>query len=670
MTPSKSAGLPDRLPPRAIIENLQPEIDAGRFPIKRTVGELVVVTADIFTDGHDALAAVLRYRAHSDRDWHEIAMAELVNDAWTASFTVLTLEPHYYTVSAWVDRFKSWLRDFRKRVDAGQDVTVDLLMGAELVEQAAARAIGNDAAQLNGFAKRLRDKKADAAERSEFAFAPEVAALVFKYPDRTHAAHYQRELRITVDRERARFSAWYELFPRSAGEAGNHGTFADVEKRLEYVAGMGFDVLYLPPVHPIGRVNRKGRNNTLSPVPEDPGSPWAIGGEEGGHNAIHPQLGSLADFKRLLRSARDQGLELAMDLAFQTTPDHPYAREHKSWFRQRPDGTIQYAENPPKKYQDIYPFDFESEDWQALWTELKTLMEYWIEQGVRIFRVDNPHTKPFAFWEWAIADIKARFPETIFLSEAFTRPKVMYRLAKLGFNQSYTYFTWRNTKWELTEYLTELTQTLVREFFRPNFWPNTPDILSEYLQYGGRPAFIIRLILAATMSSNYGIYGPAFELLEHVAVAPGKEEYQNSEKYEIRQWDLDRTDSLRQVIARVNRIRRDNRALQSNHNFRFHPIDNDQIIAYSKATHDLSNLVVMVVNLDPYHTQSGWLDLPLEEFEIDPHQAYQVHDLLGEGRYFWQGARNFVQLNPHVLPAHILSVRRRVRTEQDFDYFM
>jgi starch synthase (maltosyl-transferring) len=433
---------------------------------------------------------------------------------------------------------------------------------------------------------------------------------------------------------------------------------------------MGFDVLYLPPIHPIGRTKRKGKNNTLTPLPDDVGVPWAIGAAEGGHKSIHPDLGTLDDFRHLVTKAQEHGMEIAMDIAFQCSPDHPYVKEHPEWFRWRPDQTVQYAENPPKRYEDIYPFEFENDNWKALWDELTHVVLYWAEQGVKIFRVDNPHTKPFHFWAYLIGKVKAQYPEAIFLAEAFTRPKVMYNLAKLGFSQSYTYFAWRNAKAELTQYLTELTQTDVKEFFRPNFWPNTPDILNEYLQFGGRPAFITRLVLAATLTANYGIYGPAFELCEATPREPGSEEYLNSEKYQIWHWDLDRPDSLKDLIARVNRIRRNNPALQSNRLLDFHPVSNDELICYSKCTDDESNIILVVANLDPHHTQAGWVDLDLEALGIRPDEQYQVHDLLGEARYLWNGAHNYVELNPHVLPAHVFLLRRRARTEHDFDYFM
>ena len=657
---------------RVVIENVKPQVDGGRFPIKRIVGDPVVVTADIFADGHDVLAAVVRFRKAEKAEWKESAMQELGNDRWQGAFRIEAQTPYVYTVAAWVDLFGTWRRDLRKKFEAGQDVAVELLSGAQLVEEAAARADGADAEQLRASVEVLRGaQKEKISGAVEHALEPQLAGLVEKHLPRRDFTSYEKELRVEVDRARARFGAWYEMFPRScAADTGRHGSFKDCIARLPYVAGMGFDVLYLPPIHPIGKKHRKGKNNNPICSPEDVGSPWAIGAEEGGHKSIHPELGTLEDFRKLVTEAQKHGLEVALDIAFQCAPDHPYVKEHPKWFRWRPDGTVQYAENPPKKYQDIYPINLETEDWRELWEELKSVVVFWIEQGVRILRVDNPHTKPFAFWEWLISDVKKRYPDVIFLAEAFTRPRVKYKLAKLGFTQSYTYFAWRNTKWELTQYFTELTQTEVREYFRPNLWPNTPDILTEYLQFGGRPAFITRLVLAATLGTSYGIYGPAFELCENRPFAPGSEEYLNSEKYEIRNWEIGRPDSLRELIARVNRIRRENPALRRNDNLRFHQVDNDQLIAYSKSSEDGANLILVVVNLDPYHTQSGWLELPLESFGLSPDQSFQVHDLLSDARYFWQGPRNYVELNPQVAPAHIFRVRRRTRTERDFDYFM
>jgi starch synthase (maltosyl-transferring) len=653
---------------RVIIEAVTPEIDGGRFPIKRIVGEDTVVEADVLTDGHDALSCALLYRKSGDAAWTEVPMEPLVNDRWRGSFKIQDLAPYRYTVLGWVDHFKTWSRDLEKRVKAGQDVSIDLLIGAELVERAHKRASAIQAKWLSTYAETLR---AGGDEGARQALSPELARLMAAYGERRFATTYDKELAVVVDRERARFGAWYELFPRSCSTVpGRHGSFKDVEERLEYVASMGFDVLYLPPIHPIGTSFRKGRNNSVTAGPDDPGSPWAIGSAQGGHKAIHPELGSFEDFRHLIQFAAQYGIELALDIAFQCAPDHPYVSEHPEWFRQRPDGTIQYAENPPKKYQDIYPFDFETDHWRELWEELKNVVQFWVDQGVHIFRVDNPHTKPFPFWEWLIAEIKRDCPEAIFLAEAFTRPKALYGLAKRGFTQSYNYFPWRNTKWELTQYLTELTQTQVSEFTGPNLWTNTPDILPEYLQFGGRPAYMARFILAATLGPSYGIYGPAFELCENRPFAPGREEYLDSEKYEIKTWDVDQPDSLRQLISQVNHIRRDNPAFRANHNLRFHQVDNEQIIAYSKTSQDLSNEVLVVVNLDPHYKQSGFITLPLEDLGLDPRQPYQAHDLLTDARYLWHGERNYVELNPQTIPAHIFVIRRKVRTEHDFDYYL
>ncbi len=655
---------------RVVIETVRPEIDGGRFPIKRVPGETVVVEADVFADGHDSLDCVLLYRKKDTPEWTTIPMRPLGNDRWRAEFLPSHLGLYVYTIEGWVDPFRTWRKDLVKRIDAEQCADTDILIGAELIDQAAGRASGDDSARLSGWARSLRSGASDPASRTH-ALDEELADLALRYPDRRLAGRYGKELTVLVDREKARFSAWYEVFPRScAAEPGRHGTFADCAARLPYIAGMGFDVLYFPPIHPIGHSNRKGKNNAPTAGDGDFGSPWAIGGPTGGHKSIDPRLGTLADFQALTAEAERHGLEVALDLAFQCTPDHPYVREHPQWFRHRPDGTIQYAENPPKKYQDIYPIDFETEDWWALWDELLSVVVYWIEKGVRIFRVDNPHTKPFAFWEWMISSVQARHPDVIFLAEAFTRPKIMYRLAKAGFSQSYTYFTWRNTKHEITEYFTELTRTEIREYFRPNLWPNTPDILPEYLQVGGRPAFMIRLALAATLGANYGIYGPAFELCENAPRQPGSEEYLDSEKYEIKHRDLNSSWSLSEFITRVNAIRRENPALHKDGSLHFHEVDNPMMLCYSKATDDLSSVILVVVNVDFRHTQSGWLDLDLERLGLDEEHSYQAHDLLGGGRYLWQGRRNFVQLDPQEQPAHVLRLRRRVRTERDFDYYL
>lgn len=656
---------------RTVIEGVKPEIDGGRFSIKRTVREEVVVEADIFTDGHDALSAVLLYRREGDPQWIEVPMEFLVNDRWRGSFRVTEAGRYRYTLKAWVDHFKTWSRDLAKKAEAGQDVLVDLLEGARLIEEAGRRASKQEGQILRKWAEDLRAATEPQSARIRLAVSAEVAALMEKHPDSRFATTYEKELTVVVDREKARFSSWYEMFPRScASEPGRHGTFKECEARLPSIASMGFDVLYFPPIHPIGRTHRKGKNNVPSGTPADPGSPWGIGSQEGGHKAIHPQLGTLNDFRRFLEKAKEHGLEVALDVAFHCSPDHPYVKEHREWFKIRPDGTVQYAENPPKKYQDIYPLDFETDEWQELWEELKSVVLFWIDQGVRIFRMDNPHTKPFSFWEWLIQEVNRDHPDVIFLSEAFTRPRVMYRLAKLGFTQSYTYFAWRNTKAELVQYFTELTQTEVREYFRPNLWPNTPDILTEQLQHGGRPAFMARLVLAATLGASYGIYGPAFELCESRPREAGSEEYLDSEKYEIKHWDIDRADSLKEFIGRVNRIRHENPALHNDWSLRFHSVDNDQLLCYSKSTPDGSNVILVVVNLSPYHTHSGWVELDLKALGLEPERPFQAQDLLTNAYYLWQGPRNYVEVNPHSVPAHILLVRRRLRTEQDFDYYL
>jgi starch synthase (maltosyl-transferring) len=652
---------------RAVIESVSPQVDGGRFPIKRTLGESVSVEADVFTDGHDSLRCLLRHRPPGASNWSEIDMQPLGNDRWGAEFRTSVVGRHQYTVAAWVDHFLSWRHDIARRRDSS-DIAVALQVGVALIEAAAKHATGGGAQLLTTWAGELRAAATPEAGR-ELAQSAVLAELMATHAERTFVAAFDRTLEVVVDVERARFSAWYELFPRSCIDDGQtHGTFASVIGRLPDIAAMGFDVLYLPPIHPIGLAYRKGPNNTLIAGPHDPGSPWAIGGAEGGHRELHPELGSLDDFRRLVGEARALGIDLALDIAFQCSPDHPYVQQHPEWFRHRPDGSVQYAENPPKKYQDIYPFDFECEDWRALWQELKGVVEQWIGEGVRIFRVDNPHTKPFPFWEWLIGEIKADHPETIFLAEAFTRPRVMHRLAKIGFTQSYTYFSWRNTRQELTDYLTELAQHESREYFRPNLWPNTPDILPEFLQYGGRPAFLLRVGLAATLGASYGIYGPAYELMDHQAREPGGEEYLDSEKYQLRRWDTARPDSLRDYIARLNRIRRENPALQSDRSLRFHTIDNPLMLCYSKNAGE--DTLLMVANLDPHNVQAGWIDLPLDQLGIPGDTPFQAHDLLSNARYLWQGARNFVRLDPQASPLHVLRLRRRVRSERDFDYFL
>ncbi|MBX3352711.1 MAG: alpha-1,4-glucan--maltose-1-phosphate maltosyltransferase [Phycisphaeraceae bacterium] len=660
---------------RVFVENVQPDIDAGRFAAKGVEGDAFVVEADVFADGHDLVGAVLLHRREGESVWSETRMEPVGNDRFHASFTPDRLGFFEYTVVGFVDRYGSWARDLRKRAEARQDVAIELLIGADHLERAARGLKGAApvAKTLSGLAKELREKRATEKQGAQVdaATSVEIIELMRLHAERAHAVEYPRVLRMFADRERAAFSAWYEFFPRScAATPGEHGTFADAERWLPRIAKLGFDVVYLPPIHPIGRVHRKGRNNTLTPEAHDVGSPWAIGSTEGGHEAILPELGTPEDFRKFVATARSLGIDVALDIAFQCAPDHPWVKEHPQWFRALPDGTIRYAENPPKKYQDIYPFDFETDDWRNLWAALRDVVAHWIEQGVTVFRVDNPHTKSFRFWEWLIADIRRTNPEMLFLSEAFTRPKVMYALAKLGFTQSYTYFAWKNRKWELEQYLREVTSPPVSRFFRPNPWPNTPDILNEFLQHGGRPACVARLVLAATLCGNYGVYGPPYELAQVTPREPGSEEYLDSEKYQLRHWALGGDDTLAPVMERVNRIRRENPALRRDDTLRFHHCENDQIICYSKRSHDGENAVVVVVNLDPHHTQSGFVNLDLPSLGLAWDDRFQAHDALNDARYLWAGPRNYVELHPHSSPAHVFVIRKSARTEQDFEYFV
>jgi starch synthase (maltosyl-transferring) len=648
-----------------VVEAVHPQVDAGRFPIKRAAGEEVTVTADIYADGHDVLAAVLLYRRSGEKEWREVPMHALGNDRWQAAFRVEELGRYDYTVEGWVDRFGSWRQEISKKFGAGLDLASELLEGAGLVREAAARTGAGDAHLLEETAAALADDTVEQPQRVARALAVPLEEAMSRLADRSLATRYNRVLQVRVDRERARFGAWYEMFPRSAGtDPTRSATFDEAAARLPYVAAMGFDVLYLPPIHPIGRSFRKGPNNTLQAGPHDVGSPWAIGSHEGGHDAVEPGLGTIEDFDRFVESARRHGLEIALDLAYQASPDHPYVREHPEWFRHRPDGTIKYAENPPKKYQDIYPINFETDDWQALWRELKRVIEFWIAHGVRIFRVDNPHTKPFRFWEWALEDLQRQHPDTIFLSEAFTRPKVMRYLAKSGFSQSYTYFTWRNAKDEITEYFIELTRTDVREYMRPNLFVNTPDILHEYLQHGGRPAFEVRLMLAATLGASYGIYS-GYELAENEPVRPGSEEYLDSEKYQIRTRDFDQPNSLAELIGRINAIRREHPAFHRDRGLRFHATDNPKIICYSKRSVDGSDLVLVAVNLDPHHMQHGFVQLPLTEWGLPLDASIQVVDLISDERYYWRGEWNYVRLDPEARVGHILHVQLASLPPQD-----
>jgi starch synthase (maltosyl-transferring) len=642
---------------RVVIENVKPEINCGQYPIKKVVGEKVKVEADVFADGHDVLKAILLYRQKGTDDWQEVPMEFLGNDRWQAFFRPESLGQYEYTIRGWVDHFATWQYALKKKFEAEQDISVEMLIGAQAMEEALANANPDDAKELAAAAADLRELKGPAGVLK--ALSDEVTQLMYVNGDRQNATTYAKINTVDVERKKALFSTWYEFFPRSAAqEPGQHGTFQDCERLLPRVAEMGFDVLYFPPIHPIGRNHRKGPNNAVTANPGDPGSPWAIGAEEGGHKAIHPELGSLEDFTRLVQKAKELGIEIALDIALQCAPDHPYVKEHPQWFKWRPDGTVQYAENPPKKYQDILPINFETEDWENLWRELKSIFDYWIDKGVTIFRVDNPHTKPFPFWEWLIREVRREHPEQIFLAEAFTRPRIMERLGKVGFNQSYTYFTWRTNPAEMQAYLEELTQTERQHYYRPNFWPNTPDILPPHITTGGEPALIHRLILAATLSSNYGLYGPVYEFgLTEPAV--GREEYIDSEKYEVRHWDWDQETRIKEYIGLINQIRKENPALQETNNVVFGVADDPNILLYGKATEDFSNQMIMVVNMDPHGTHRSMVKVPLQELGLPADRPFWVHDLISGSKFQWQGEWNYVELNPHVYPAHVFRVEQQ-----------
>jgi starch synthase (maltosyl-transferring) len=649
--------------PTAVIENLSPLVDGGRYPIKRIVNDDLTVEADIFKDGHDVVAAALKWRLAGSSLWHETAMTFVDNDRWRGVCTFIDIGLYEYTVEAWTDTFRSWREEFRKKFEAGiKDLTVEGLEGAELIESASARAhVADDSARLRELSECIRT--ADNAQINQMVHSGELEVLMATYPDRSWATQYAPPPRVIVERREAQVAAWYEFFPRSAeGRGDRTSTFRDCLPRVDDARAMGFNVVYFPPIHPIGHTNRKGPNNSVKSKPGDPGVPWAIGSEAGGHKAVEPSLGTLKDFDWLNGEVRKRGMEIALDFAINCSPDHPYVREHPEWFYQRPDGSIKFAENPPKKYEDIYPLNFRCETWPELWAEMVSVVNFWADRGVRTFRVDNPHTKPVAFWEYLIGRVRERYPDTLFLSEAFTRPKMMKELAKAGFSQSYTYFTWRNTKQELTEYLTELTQTEMREYFRGNLWPNTPDILPPFLQEGGRAAFMIREVLAATLSPVYGIYS-GYELCENAAL-PGREEYLDSEKYQFKQRDWNAPGNIKDWITRLNHIRKTNRALELKDNLRFYHADNDSIIFYGKMSPARDNIILVVVNLDPHSKQHSYVEVPIEEFGSMDGDVYQVHDLLSDARYIWRGRRNYVELDPEVQPAHVFRVRRWIEHDR------
>jgi len=636
---------------RVIIENVQPVVDGGAYLAKRTVGERVDVTASIFADGHDHIRASVLFKKKDAPDWSQVEMRPTFNDEWIASFPVTEIGKYDFTIHAWVDHFDTWFDGFRKKAAAKVEVYIELMEGAIFLKKLA----GTSNPLLLNLAKKLEDK-GHYAEAKNLVLTEDFARIVQEHPlkeDVTIAPEFE----IVVEHKKALFSTWYELFPRSSSlQPGKHGTFQDCIRLLPRIAAMGFDVLYFPPIHPIGKVNRKGKNNSIRAQAAEPGSPWAIGSDEGGHKSILRELGTLEDYKKLIAEAKKLGIDIGFDLAFQCAPDHPYVKEHPGWFKQRPDGTIQYAENPPKKYQDIYPFNFGTEHWKELWEELKSVILYWVEQGITIFRVDNPHTKPIPFWQWVIGEVNRQHPDVVFLAEAFTRPKIMSSLAKAGFTQSYTYFTWRVGKQEIIDYMNELVLSPSRNYFRPNFWPNTPDILPYHLQHQGENSFILRFALAATLSSNYGIYGPAFEFYDTIPME-GREEYFNSEKYEIKQHDWKRTNRMTDIISIVNKVRKENRSLQSTWNIQFCAIENPNLIAYLKATDDLENIILVVVTLDPHTNQSGYVQLPKERLKLGDKINVKVNDLITDEHYTWTEEWNYVELNPNKMPFHLFKLQ-------------
>ena len=635
---------------RVIIENIQPQVEGGLYPAKRTIGERLDVTAHIFADGHDHLRAEMLYKFGQKGAWTIVEMQSAINDEWLASFFALERGTYYFTVRAWVDHLETWFDGIKKKIAAKLDVRVELMEGVEFL-----RAAGAGDVALEAMAKKLENTGAYQGAVNAV-LSDDFRHIVHSFPLRQYETEGGKEFEVQVEHKKALCSTWYELFPRSSSlQPGRHGTFNDTIKLLPRIAAMNFDVLYLPPIHPIGKVNRKGKNNAVNALPGQPGSPWAIGSDEGGHKSIHPELGTLLDFQKLIKAAKKYGIDIAMDIAFQCAPDHPYVKEHPEWFRQRPDGSIQYAENPPKKYQDIYPFNFETPKWKELWEELRDVFFYWIEAGVTIFRVDNPHTKPIPFWHWVIGEVNKNYQDIIFLAEAFTRPRIMASLAKAGFTQSYTYFTWRTSKSEIIEYMNELVFGPSRNYFRPNFWPNTPDILPWHLQHQGENIFIIRLALAATLSSSYGLYGPPYEFFENNPV-DGREEYFNSEKYEIKSYDWRKTNRMTDIVTLLNKARRDNPSLQSTWNLHFCTVENPSLLAYLKATDDLSNIIMVVVNLDQHGKQSGYIQVPKLQLGLGTKINLKLQDLITEEHYTWTQEWNYVELEPSKMPFHLFKV--------------
>ena len=651
---------PGKRLPTVVISNLSPLVEGGRYPTKRVVGETLRVEADIFKEGHDQSLAVLGWRRDGSDSWTEIPMHHVDNDRWAVELSFDQTGRYELAITAWADDFLSWLHDFERRLHGGQtDLNTEIEEGRVILNQAAIRAATGrssaDAEVIEALTTRLM--QTEPAAVPQLIDQEEVKSLLARWPNRSFATAGEQIMPLVVEIKQSLFSAWYEFFPRCAeGLPNRHSTFRDCLPRIEDAAAMGFDVVYFPPIHPIGLSHRKGKNNAVTCEPGDVGSPWAIGGEAGGHCTVEPALGTIEDFVWLLGEARARGIQIALDFALNCSPDHPYVREHPEWFYRRPDGSIKYAENPPKKYQDIYPLDFHCDDWRELWEELREVVLFWVQKGVKIFRVDNPHTKPVAFWEWLIAEIHAVDPDIIFLSEAFTKPKMMQTLAKVGFTQSYTYFTWRETAAELRDYVTELTKGHMRDYYRANFWPNTPDILPRHLQNAGPAMFKIRAALAATLSTSWGIYS-GYELCEGTPL-PGREEYLDSEKYQLKARDWNKPGNIKAFITRLNRARLDHPAFQHYANIAFVPSENDQILAYCKWSDDRSSRVLVVVNLDPQRRQESLLHVPLDLLGIPQGSEYEVRDVLFEETYTWRDSTNFVSLDPRTKQVHLFEVKK------------
>lgn len=638
---------------RALIEFVFPTVNEGKFYLKKVVGDKIEIKSHIFGDGHDEINARILYKFGKHKMWRNSPLLHKSNDEWEGSFLVEEIGSYFFTVEAWVDHPLDWYKSTIKKIAAEEAVAVEILIGKEHLVKIAKKAKGQHLKKTKEIISIFSDSK-KYNQAIEILQQKDLLEIIKLYPIIENSTVYGVTQEVKVEHKKTEFSSWYEFFPRStSSEIGKHGTFKDCKTAIDFVHKLGFDVIYFPPIHPIGNSHRKGKNNSTTSLPGEPGSPWAIGNEMGGHKAIHPQLGSMQDFEELLSYASKKNIDIALDIAFQASPDHPYVKQHPEWFKWRPDGTVQYAENPPKKYQDVLPFNFETDAWESLWEELKSVFLFWAEKGVKIFRVDNPHTKPFIFWEYVINEVKKKFPETIFLSEAFTRPKIMARLAKLGFTQSYTYFTWRYSKQELTDYMNELTKGELKDYFRPNFWPNTPDILPYYIQNKGFEISAIRFVLAATLSSNYGLYGPVYDLLE-TAPMPGKEEYFNSEKYEIRNWDWQTITPFRKLIAQINSIRRENPALQKTNNINFCDNDNPQLLSFIKTEGE--NKLYIIINLDPEHKQSGFCRLP-KELVNQNKISVQIKDLISGEKYVWDKEWNYVELNPQISYLHIFEIK-------------